>query len=47
MLAVFRGGAADEVADDMFRKVVDRFADDGVITEKERANSIFWPRPLS
>ena len=29
--------AADEVADDMFRKVVDRFADDGVITEKECA----------
>ena len=36
MLAVFRGAQADEVADDMFRKVVDRFADDGVITEKER-----------
>jgi Protein of unknown function (DUF4236) len=28
--------AADLVADDMFRKVADRFAQDGVITEKER-----------
>jgi hypothetical protein len=28
--------AADIVADDMFRKVADRFASDGVITEKER-----------
>ena len=28
--------AADMVADDMFRKVADRFALDGVITEKER-----------
>jgi len=28
--------AANDVADDMFRKVADRFAQDGVITEKER-----------
>ena len=30
-------GDADQIADDMFRRVAERFAQDGVITEKESA----------
>ena len=39
--------AADEVADDMFRKVADRFALDGVITEKERAKLKIFSKAMN